>query len=52
MGIAIMSAIAALAIGLLVGLSVNLQKSIAMCERCKHEQPKCVACMASRATYE
>ena len=48
----LLSCIAALSIGLLVGLRVNLQKTIAMCDRCKHEQPKCVECMASRATYE
>lgn len=48
----LLSCIALFAIGLLIGLNVNLQKTIAMCDRCKHEKPKCVECMASRATYE
>ena len=43
---------AALAFGLLIGLRVNLQKTIAMCERCKHYQARCAKCMASRANYE
>lgn len=48
----LLSFIAALSIGLLVGLRVNLTKTIAMCDRCKHYKAECIECMASRATYE
>lgn len=48
----IMSVLAVGSICLMVGLRINLTKTIAMCERCKHSQAKCVECMASRATYD